>query len=152
MKKIVLFSLLVMILLSSAYAQNEKLKTKRKLIVSGSDFDFTQINSYKDKELIGSTYELSGTNYKYTIETDYKPIFAGDLAKMKMLVDSAYNFLLKSNEDSRNMFMNVQFIAIPKVKQGSSMLIVPRSDMMHVFQKAQLESILKSIQKLESQK
>lgn len=152
MKKIILFALVVLMSFSLVYAQQEKTKIKRKVMASGTDYELVQVTTTNDTKLADVMFELAGTNFKYPIETEFKKIFSGDFESMKLLVDSAYNFMLKSNDDSKNMYQKVQFVAIPKAKQGTYMMIVSSSDMMHLFQKSQLENLLKSLKKIENQK
>lgn|SRR5574344_1761573 len=152
MKKIILFAMAIMVSLSLVYAQQGKIKEKRKVLLNGADYDLVQVGTYEDKQLIHSTYELSGTNLKYPIDTELKQIFTSELGAMKMMLDSAYKFLLTCDERSSSMYLKVQFVAIPKIKQGTHMMIVSRPDMMHLFQKSQLEKLIKAIQKIESNK
>ncbi len=135
MKKTLLVLLLLSVGLSVINAQ--KIKTKRKIINSGYNYELAAVETLSDGVRTNLEYDLAGTNDKYPSNTEYYTICKAGVEGVRQYVDSAVNFVQMNEAGKSAIFMNTQFV----VRPNNTMVVVVTTDNLHMFNLDQLKKV-----------
>jgi hypothetical protein len=150
MKKLIFAVILMFVGFTTLFAQEAKTKLKTKSVLYGYNFELFKVDTLVNNQLVGSAYELKGTNDKYPTDTKLFPIQSGTVDDLKLLVDSALNFIAQSVGGQNIMCGKVQFV-IPTASSSNSIVVfVTGYDFLHSFTRNHLLQIQKALDKLRT--